>query len=312
MTFADLQASEDVHSPGGNLLDEATLSVALTQEMAEYVVRISFRSKRLTNVRRPFEALRVSYRQLADTILFTMRLEVRLRTMHHLDKATRDGVYHLFEDTAEPDPSVVDLNSNLAEFDECAATTLAAPERRYVRFSRARTRLIPVVFARFLFEGLSTLMDQLLISNSRYIRLANAFGLSKMLRNILALQQNLKNIGDAPLEVDFERSRKFWEVFGRGPQVRLYFFSFSLFPPSFSPFSSLDSSSFLSLSQSTLILSPARRRCSTPSEQERSRTSSRTTNPSSTSCAASTNPPKTNPLPEGGVEEEIGGCTTST
>ena len=63
-------------------------------------------------------------------------------------------------------------------------------------------------------------MDQLLISNSRYIRLANKFGLSKMQRNILALQQNLKNIGDTPLEVDFERSRKFWDVFGAGPTVR--------------------------------------------------------------------------------------------
>lgn len=50
--------------------------------------------------------------------------------MHYLDKATRDGVYQLAEDVAEPDPSVVDLNSNLAECDECAATTLAEPERR--------------------------------------------------------------------------------------------------------------------------------------------------------------------------------------
>lgn len=63
-------------------------------------------------------------------------------------------------------------------------------------------------------------MDQLLISNSRHIRLANRFGLSKMLRNILALQQNLKNIGDTPLEVDFERSRRFWDVFAAGPKVR--------------------------------------------------------------------------------------------
>ena len=134
------------------------------------------------------------------------------------------SVYHLFEDTAEPDPSVVDLNSNLAEFDECAATTLAAPERRYVRPS-LRKRSPDTSTRRFIFEGLSLLMDHLLISNSRYIRLANTFGLSKMLRNILALQQNLKNIGDAPLEVNFERSRKFWEVFGKGPQVRFLLLS---------------------------------------------------------------------------------------
>lgn len=66
-------------------------------------------------------------------------------------------------------------------------------------------------------------MDHLLISNSRYIRLANEHGLAKMNRNILALQQNLKNIGDEPLEVNFDRSRTFWEVFGRGPSVCVYF-----------------------------------------------------------------------------------------
>lgn len=62
-------------------------------------------------------------------------------------------------------------------------------------------------------------MDHLLITNARQIRLANEYGLSKMNRNILALQQNLKNIGDEPLEVDFDRSRKFWELFGKGPRV---------------------------------------------------------------------------------------------
>lgn len=64
-------------------------------------------------------------------------------------------------------------------------------------------------------------MDQLIISNSRHIRLANHHGLSKMSRNILALQQNLKNVGDDPLEVNFDRSRKFWEVFGTGPKVMM-------------------------------------------------------------------------------------------
>lgn len=73
---------------------------------------------------------------------------------------------------------------------------------------------------RYIFEGLSLLMDQLLVHNARYIRLANQFGQAKMLRNILALQQNLKNLGDTPLDVDFERSRKFWDLFAAGPKVR--------------------------------------------------------------------------------------------
>jgi len=50
--------------------------------------------------------------------------------MHYLDKATRDGVYQLSEDIAEPDPSVVDLNGDLAEVDEVAAGTLGVQERK--------------------------------------------------------------------------------------------------------------------------------------------------------------------------------------
>ncbi|GAA5941737.1 exocyst subunit SEC8 [Sporobolomyces koalae] len=152
---------------------------------------------------RPFEALLKGYSRLSSTILYTLRLEIRLRTMHYLDKATRDGVYQLAEDVQEPDPSVVDLNGDLAEVDEVAAGTLGLEERSFV------------------FAGLSLLMDHLLITNARQIRLANSYGLSKMNRNILALQQNLKNIGNEPLEVEFDRSRKFWDLFGKGPRAML-------------------------------------------------------------------------------------------
>ncbi|GAA5904682.1 exocyst subunit SEC8 [Sporobolomyces salmoneus] len=152
---------------------------------------------------RPFDALLNAYSRLSSTILYTLRIEIRLRTMHYLDKATRDGVYQLAEDIQEPDPSVVDLNGDLSQVDEVAAGTLGPEERKFV------------------FAGLSLLMDQLLITNARQIRLANSYGLSKMNRNILALQQNLKNIGDEPLQVDFDRSRKFWELFGKGPRAML-------------------------------------------------------------------------------------------
>lgn len=152
---------------------------------------------------KPFDALIDSYQQLADMVLFTLRLEIRLRTMHYLDKATRDGVYQLQEDILEPDPSVVDLNSDLAECDELVGHAFVPRSRRFV------------------FEGLSPLMDDLLIRNARHIRLANEFGQHKMLRNILALQQNLKTLGDEPLQVNFDRSRRFWEVFEQGPKTML-------------------------------------------------------------------------------------------
>lgn len=182
--------------------------------------------------RRPFDALLDSYQQLANMVLYTLRLELRLRTMHYLDKATRDGVYQLQEDILEPDPSVVDLNSNLAECDELVGHALMSRSRRSVVRTRVSGGRSPSLIThvadvkeiapllRFVFEGLSPLMDDLLIRNARHIRLANQFGQHKMLRNILALQQNLKTLGDEPLEVNFDRSRRFWELFEAGPKVR--------------------------------------------------------------------------------------------
>lgn len=64
-------------------------------------------------------------------VLFTLRIEVRLRTMHYLDKATRDGSYQLQEDIFEPDSSVVDLNSDLAACDELIGHALMSRPRRY-------------------------------------------------------------------------------------------------------------------------------------------------------------------------------------
>lgn len=84
----------------------------------------------LTSPYRPFDALLESYQQLANLVLFTLRVEIRLRTMHYLDKATRDGVYQLQEDILEPDPSVVDLNSDLAMCDELVGNALMARPRR--------------------------------------------------------------------------------------------------------------------------------------------------------------------------------------
>ena len=164
---------------------------------------------------KPFDALVRSYRQLADSALFTLRNEVRLRTLHSLDRASRDGVYQLAEDTTEPDPAIVEFNSDLANCELAISAAVGDSERRFV------------------FEGLSLFMDKLLVANARFIRLANRQGLSKMQRNILALGQNLKNLGgDQPLEVNFDRSRLYWETFGRGPNVRSFSFSALLLPPS--------------------------------------------------------------------------------
>ena len=62
-------------------------------------------------------------------------------------------------------------------------------------------------------------MEHLLISNSRHIRFANAVGIQKIMRNMLAMQQNLKTITDASQDADFERARAYWNMFSLKPAV---------------------------------------------------------------------------------------------
>lgn len=79
--------------------------------------------------------------------------------------------------------------------------------------------LVPKSFYSFVFEGLGYLLEHLLISNARYIRSANASGIKKMMRNILALQQNLKMITQSQQETELERAKRFYSLFYMTPQV---------------------------------------------------------------------------------------------
>jgi exocyst complex component 4 len=62
-------------------------------------------------------------------------------------------------------------------------------------------------------------MEHVLVNNSIYTRNLNRNGVMKMTRNILALQQNLKNIVETPEEISLERARRYYEMFNMGPVV---------------------------------------------------------------------------------------------
>ncbi|KAI0347837.1 Sec8 exocyst complex component-specific domain-containing protein [Trametopsis cervina] len=142
-----------------------------------------------------FQALQKTYEQLSESILHTIRIDIRCRVMHHLDLALKHGNYNIDVVASEPDPHVVDLNAELATCDDYASVTLPPKERRFV------------------FEGLSHLMQSLLVSKAKYIRATNANGIKKMLRNILALQQNIKTIALENRHVEFERAKMYYALF---------------------------------------------------------------------------------------------------
>ncbi|KAI6007185.1 Sec8 exocyst complex component-specific domain-containing protein [Pisolithus albus] len=147
-----------------------------------------------------FGALQKTYTQLAEIILYTIRIEVRCRIMYHLDAAFRLGNYQIDHEVGEPDPYIVDLNTELGKIDEHVISTLLQEEQDFV------------------FCGLEDLVEHLLIANARYIRSANNIGIAKVIRNILALQQSIRSVGGGGQGVQLERARLYYSLFSLGPQ----------------------------------------------------------------------------------------------
>ncbi|CAB4383870.1 unnamed protein product [Rhizophagus irregularis] len=146
-----------------------------------------------------FDALLATFQQLAEQSLFTLRVELRCHTLHYVDKAMREGNYQLEYEAYEPDPFVLTLNTDVVKYDESIVSHLPAKEHK------------------FIFEGLDSLMEHVLVNNAIYTRNLNKNGVMKMTRNILALQQNLKNIVETPGEISLERARRYYEMFNMGP-----------------------------------------------------------------------------------------------
>ncbi|PWZ02329.1 hypothetical protein BCV70DRAFT_157446 [Testicularia cyperi] len=138
-----------------------------------------------------YRALPDVYRHLSSLILITIRLEVRLRIIAYLQLSVSEVSYVVNDTAVEPAPHIVDLNGELANLDDILSSTLPPQQKAFV------------------FSGISGLMQAMLIGSVHKIRAINREGVTKMIRNILALQQNLKNI--LP-EISFELSKRFFEL----------------------------------------------------------------------------------------------------
>ncbi|KAJ2777681.1 exocyst subunit [Coemansia interrupta] len=137
------------------------------------------------------------YSTLSVQCLMVLRIEVRAHCTYYLDLATREGNYNLDSDAVEPDQYIQALNADVSAIEEKMESCLPADKLTLV------------------FGGISVLMAHILIANTRYIRHFNDAGNRKMIRNILALQQNLTNIA-LPEESGLDRARRFYELYELG------------------------------------------------------------------------------------------------
>ncbi|KAI9491703.1 Sec8 exocyst complex component-specific domain-containing protein [Zychaea mexicana] len=144
---------------------------------------------------RRFDTLLTTYQQLAETCLFTLRLENRCHVIYYLEMAMQEGNYYLEDETYEPDPYIITLNQDLVELDDCITASLPPKDEL------------------FAFDGLPALIVHILISEASHIKRMNVNGVQKMMRNVLALQQNLANFVPPSQNSVMERAREYYQLF---------------------------------------------------------------------------------------------------
>ncbi|KAJ2723842.1 exocyst subunit [Coemansia sp. Benny D115] len=137
------------------------------------------------------------YTTLSVQCLMVLRTEVRAHCTYYLDLATREGNYSLENDAVEPDQYIQALNADVSAIEDKMENCLPADRLALV------------------FGGISVLMAHILVTNARYIRHFNSAGNRKMIRNVLALQQNLTNIA-LPEESGLDKARKYYELYDLG------------------------------------------------------------------------------------------------
>ena len=109
--------------------------------------------------------------------------------------------YLLSEVAQDPDPSILQLNSDLVSF----ADTLSSH--------------LPEKAQRFITSGLAELIDTFLVTNTSRIQYGmNEHGCRRMQLNILVLSQNLKSIETTQdgRTVELDRSDRYFELFAEG------------------------------------------------------------------------------------------------
>ncbi|KAJ1967249.1 exocyst subunit, partial [Dimargaris xerosporica] len=148
----------------------------------------------MQGLREKLDELWNQHRALATSCLVILRIEIRCRCMYYLELTTREGNYGLDAETGEPDQYIQTFNADLIMCEELLAKSLPRDELE------------------FIFSGISYLIANILVTNATRLKDLNRFGVHKMVRNILALQQNLTNISLCS-ELGMDRALKYYKLF---------------------------------------------------------------------------------------------------
>ncbi|KAG4304321.1 hypothetical protein PORY_002296 [Pneumocystis oryctolagi] len=162
-------------------------------------INISILDMTLESTKKLDEIL-VDFKELLESILLNIRIEIRCHVMYYIEKIVRDSNYYLDHHISKPDLYLFELNTDLLEYNEQLSSCL-----QYEEYS-------------FVIYGLPYMIDNLLVLSAENITRMNILGSEKMLLNITILEQNLKNIIINIENVKLEKSSYFYKIFKLGPK----------------------------------------------------------------------------------------------
>lgn len=211
-----------------SLMHNEQLKLPLSREMAMLVMVVTPKLLLLIYIRRRFQALLKTYDQLAEMILHSNRIDMRCRTIHYLDAAMRHvGIFFLLIaasftqslcreitiSTTRRESQIPILSISTLNLDNAMTSFQPHCQARSNSELMFWSHTLCLIRFRFVFVGLGHLMEHLLISNARHLRTVNAFGVKKIIRNILALQQSIKTLTNEQRNTEFERAKRYYSLF---------------------------------------------------------------------------------------------------
>ena len=138
------------------------------------------------------DALADKFRALSENIMIALRIEVRVYAYHHL-RGIREVGYDVDVLATSPDYFIIDLNKTLKDVHGSLSSVLSRSQVGYV------------------FAGLEWVLGDALIQSMAYVSGVNEHGVGKLVRDVLALQQNISALG-AVDETRFDRVRAYLDL----------------------------------------------------------------------------------------------------
>eukprot|EP00834_Sanchytrium_tribonematis_P004524 NODE_227_length_12294_cov_1.542681.p7 type:complete len:254 gc:universal NODE_227_length_12294_cov_1.542681:7538-6777(-) len=130
---------------------------------------------------RTFQGVKADVIKLSKFCLFALKMEIRGQIYFYMDLIFREGNYEFTGNKPEPDHYVYILNHSLSMLEDIC-----------------RENLHPNDFE-FIFSDLQVLFENLFTSNLKYIKTIDDSGILKMRKNIISIEQHLRDIQDVSL-----------------------------------------------------------------------------------------------------------------